>query len=108
MDNITLLHWVGSILLILVIITICIVIIIYYTTVGQEKVLRGLDLVLLKLRRKNFITMLTTLPSKETVDIALKEVRDLEVALEKPEKDFSKELENYYKIKKEVDERGYI
>lgn len=108
MDNITLLQWVGSIILIIVFITICIVAIIYYTTIGQNKVLRNLDLILLKLRRKNFLTLLNTLASKETVDIALKEVRDLEESLDRSEKDFTKELENYYKIKKEVDERGYI
>lgn len=108
MDNITIWQWVGYTILTLISITACLVLVVYYTTVGQEKVLRGLDLTLLSLRRKNFITLLDTLASKETIEIALKEVRDLELSLGKSEKDFTKEIEAYNKLKREVDERGYI
>lgn len=108
MDNITLVQWVGAILLILVFLTVCVLFIIYYTTVGQEKVLRGLDLIHLKLVRDNFCTLLKGLPGREVVETALKEIRELETLLGVEEKDFTKEIEEYEKLKTLVDERGYI
>lgn len=81
---------------------------IYFTAVGQDKVLRNLDLILLRLRRKNFKVLLETIPTTSIFDTALDEVRTLEKALMVDEYDFTKEIEKYNKLKKEIDERGYI